>query len=70
MPSVFFETFGCQMNVADSDLLFASLACRGFEKTDNSANADLIVINTCSVREHAETRALANITQNGANKRH
>jgi tRNA-2-methylthio-N6-dimethylallyladenosine synthase len=69
MPFVFFETFGCQMNVADSDLLAASLASRGYEKTDDSRVADLIVINTCSVREHAETRALSHISQHAAHKR-
>jgi tRNA-2-methylthio-N6-dimethylallyladenosine synthase len=69
MPSVFFETFGCQMNVADSDLLASSLALRGYEKTGDSAAADLIVVNTCSVRHHAETRALAHIAQHAAHKR-
>jgi len=69
MPTVFFETFGCQMNVADSDLLAGALACRGFDKTENSATADLIVVNTCSVREHAETRARAHIAQHAAHKR-
>ena len=69
MPSVFFETFGCQMNVADSDLLASALASRGYEKTEDSSVADLIVINTCSVRQHAETRALAHIAQHAAHKR-
>jgi tRNA-2-methylthio-N6-dimethylallyladenosine synthase len=69
MPSVYFETFGCQMNVADSDLLASALASRGYEKTEISRNADLIVVNTCSVRDHAETRALSHITQHAAHKR-
>jgi tRNA-2-methylthio-N6-dimethylallyladenosine synthase len=69
MPLVFFETFGCQMNVADSDLLASALASRGFEETGDSGAADLIVVNTCSVRQHAETRALAHIAQHAAHKR-
>jgi tRNA-2-methylthio-N6-dimethylallyladenosine synthase len=69
MPSFFFETFGCQMNVADSDLLASSLESRGYEKTDSGIDADLVVVNTCSVREHAETRALAHIAQYAAHKR-
>ncbi|HUI91969.1 MAG TPA: tRNA (N6-isopentenyl adenosine(37)-C2)-methylthiotransferase MiaB [Chitinivibrionales bacterium] len=69
MPFVFFETFGCQMNVADSDALAAVLLERGFAKTERAADADLIVINTCSVREHAEQRALAHIAEHAAHKR-
>jgi tRNA-2-methylthio-N6-dimethylallyladenosine synthase len=57
MFSVFFETFGCQMNVADSDMLSGLLAERGYTTTIEFDDADLIVVNTCSVREHAESRA-------------
>lgn len=69
MPSVFFETFGCQMNVADSDALASALLARGYTKTGDAASADLVVINTCSVREHAEQRALAHIAQHAAHKK-
>jgi tRNA-2-methylthio-N6-dimethylallyladenosine synthase len=69
MPSFFFETFGCQMNVADSDALALALLARGYAKTDSAASADLIVINTCSVREHAEQRALSHIAQHTAHKK-
>jgi tRNA-2-methylthio-N6-dimethylallyladenosine synthase len=69
MPLVFFETFGCQMNVADADSLAAALAARGFTKADNATAADLVVVNTCSVRERAEKRALARIAELSAHKK-
>ncbi|NLF82894.1 MAG: tRNA (N6-isopentenyl adenosine(37)-C2)-methylthiotransferase MiaB, partial [Candidatus Gastranaerophilales bacterium] len=61
MPSYLFQTFGCQMNVADSDDLQRLLIVRGFTKTNNIGNADLIIVNTCSVRENAEQKAKARI---------
>jgi tRNA-2-methylthio-N6-dimethylallyladenosine synthase len=61
MPSYFFQTFGCQMNVADSDDLQRLLAVRGFTSSNNIESADLIVVNTCSVRENAEQKAKARI---------
>ena len=69
MPSVFFQTFGCQMNVADSDALRRALAARGYTAVEKPEEADLIIVNTCSVREHAEARALARITEYAAMKR-
>src|SRR6267378_6971747 len=48
------ETFGCQMNVHDSERMAGLLEQAGFEATDKAADADLVVINTCSVRERAE----------------
>jgi len=61
MPSFFFQTFGCQMNVADSDDLQRMLEARGFSNCNGIENADLIVVNTCSVRENAEQKAKARI---------
>jgi tRNA-2-methylthio-N6-dimethylallyladenosine synthase len=61
MPFVHFETFGCQMNVADSDMLAQALYAKGYLPAQDASVADLIVVNTCSVREHAEVRALARI---------
>jgi tRNA-2-methylthio-N6-dimethylallyladenosine synthase len=61
MPSVFFQTFGCQMNISDSDELHGMLSQRGFVTAQNPESADLIIVNTCSVREHAEKRAMARI---------
>src|SRR5688572_15212501 len=50
------ETFGCQMNVHDSERMAGLLDQAGYEPTTDSLDADLIVINTCSVREHAEEK--------------
>lgn len=63
MSSVYFQTFGCQMNVADSDTIHQLLSQRGFVLTDSPHDADLIVVNTCSVRENAEKRARARIAE-------
>jgi tRNA-2-methylthio-N6-dimethylallyladenosine synthase len=50
------ETFGCQMNVHDSERMAGLLDQAGYEATSHDADADVIVINTCSVREHAEEK--------------
>src|SRR5581483_5415260 len=50
------ETFGCQMNVHDSERMAGLLEQAGYEATDDAADADVVVINTCSVREHAEEK--------------
>ena len=50
------ETFGCQMNVHDSERMASLLEQAGFEAAADAADADLVVINTCSVREHAEDK--------------
>jgi len=50
------ETFGCQMNVHDSERMAGLLEQAGFEATADAADADVVVINTCSVREHAEDK--------------
>lgn len=57
----FIQTFGCQMNVADSNLMAAQFEDRGMSLTDEKASADVIVLNTCSVRSHAELKALSYI---------
>ena len=54
-------TVGCQMNVADSRKLAAGLDRAGCDATDAIADADLVVLNTCSVREHAEDRAIGQL---------
>ncbi len=54
-------TVGCQMNVADSRKLAAGLDRAGFVATDAMDDADLVVLNTCSVREHAEDRAIGQL---------
>ena len=52
-------TYGCQQNEADSERLSGMLSDMGYEKTDDEKQADLILVNTCAVREHAEVRALS-----------
>ncbi len=57
MPSFFFKTFGCQMNVADNEDITRQLINSGYTETENEAEADLIFINTCVVRQRAEDKA-------------
>src|SRR3954462_13519130 len=57
MPrKLYLETFGCQMNVLDSELVLGQLRAQGYESTDNRDQADVVLYNTCSVREHAEQK--------------
>lgn len=58
-PRAYILTFGCQQNEADSERLMGQAEIMGYEKTDTAENADLIIYNTCAVREHAELRALS-----------
>ena len=53
---LYLETFGCQMNVLDSELVMGQLRARGYESTDDRDAADVVMFNTCSVREHAEQK--------------
>jgi len=53
---VYIETYGCQMNVADSEVVVSILSDNGYEYTENINEAELILINTCSIRENAEQR--------------
>lgn len=53
---LFIETYGCQMNVADSEVVASVMEMDGFRLTDNEKDADAIFINTCSVRDNAEQR--------------
>ncbi len=57
----YIETFGCQMNKCDSELMAFSLKESGFSESDSAMNADVLVYNTCSVRQHAEDRVNARI---------
>ncbi len=56
MSKLYIETYGCQMNVADSELVMSIMKENGYSKTDNIEEADLAFINTCSIRENAEQR--------------
>jgi len=56
MPRFFLQTVGCQMNVLDSELVAAELRRAGYEQVDNIRQADIVLLNTCSVRQHAEDK--------------
>jgi tRNA-2-methylthio-N6-dimethylallyladenosine synthase len=58
---VFIQTFGCQMNKLDTALVDSALRAAGFDMTDSVKQADIVLINTCSVREHAEQRVLSHL---------
>ncbi len=58
MPKVFIRTYGCQMNERDSEAVAAELLQRGYELAGSEEEADVILLNTCSVRERAEQKAL------------
>ena len=60
-PLAFVDTYGCQQNEADSERLRGYLSEMGYQFTQSEAEADLIVINTCAIREHAEMRVLGNV---------
>ncbi|MDP7033720.1 MAG: tRNA (N6-isopentenyl adenosine(37)-C2)-methylthiotransferase MiaB [Planctomycetota bacterium] len=60
---VFFETFGCQMNVLDTELMIGALQVAGYEVTAHLDDADLIVYNTCSVRLQAENKVMSRLGQ-------
>ena len=61
MRRVYIETYGCQMNVSDSELMFGVLGREGYVRTDDPGEADVLLVNTCAVRDHAEQRVLGRI---------
>ena len=63
MKKVYIETYGCQMNVADTEIVFSILAKAGYGRTEDIAEADVILANTCSVRDNAEQRIWGRIEQ-------
>ena len=60
--SFYIETYGCQMNKYDSELVRTILKDSGYEETGSPEDSDIIIINTCAVRDHAEQRAMGRIT--------
>src|SRR5271154_694297 len=58
MPSVFIKTYGCQMNERDSEAVAAQLVAKGYELAPSEKTADVILLNTCSVRDFAEQKAI------------
>ncbi len=65
MKKVYLETFGCQMNVSDSERVASNLAAEGYEITHHEAAADVVLLNTCSVREKAEHKLFTRVGQVG-----
>ena len=66
-PTVYVETYGCQMNVSDSELMLGKLASAGYAPVDQPDGADVILVNTCAIRDHAEQRVIGRL---GELKRH
>jgi tRNA-2-methylthio-N6-dimethylallyladenosine synthase len=58
MPKFFIKTYGCQMNERDSEQVAHSLVARGYERVESEADADVVLLNTCSVRDMADQKAL------------
>jgi tRNA-2-methylthio-N6-dimethylallyladenosine synthase len=59
--SVYVETYGCQMNVSDSELILGRLAADGYAEAATPEDADVILLNTCAIRDHAEQRVLGRL---------
>ena len=59
--TVYIETMGCQMNVLDSELVLGQLRAEGYESCDDMTSADVVLLNTCSVRDHAENKVLSRL---------
>ena len=66
-PTVYIETYGCQMNVSDSELMLGKLTAEGYAQVDQPDAADVILVNTCAIRDHAEQRVVGRV---GELKRH
>ncbi len=62
---VYIETYGCQMNLSDSEVMLGVLRTAGYAFTSNVEEADVVLLNTCAIREHAEDRVLSRLSQLG-----
>ena len=69
MPSVFIKTYGCQMNERDSEAVAAQLVAQGYGLAASEAAADVILLNTCCVRDAAEQKALGKMANLAAEVR-
>ena len=58
MKKLYIETYGCQMNVADSEVVASVMGMAGYEVTENMDEADAVFLNTCSVRDNAEQKII------------
>jgi tRNA-2-methylthio-N6-dimethylallyladenosine synthase len=59
--TVYIETYGCQMNVSDSELMLGKLMADGYAPVDSPDGADVILLNTCAIRDHAEQRVIGRL---------
>lgn len=59
--TVYIETYGCQMNVSDSELMLGKLMAEGYAAVDQPEGADVILVNTCAIRDHAEQRVIGRV---------
>ena len=69
LKQLYLETFGCQMNVEESGKIAAQLAEIGYEQTDDADSADLVILNTCSVRARAEEKVIQHLENYSGRKR-
>src|ERR1700683_5427212 len=69
MPSVYIKTYGCQMNERDSEAVAAQLVAKGYALAASEAVADVILLNTCSVRDAAEQKAIGKMQNIAADVR-
>ena len=60
-PTVYIETYGCQMNVSDTEVMLGKLTDSGYQSVDQPDGADVILINTCAIRDHAEQRVIGRL---------
>ncbi len=66
---VYIETYGCQMNISDAELMAGILEKQGYALADTPGQADVVLVNTCAIREHAEQRVLGRVSQLNGLKR-
>jgi len=69
MKTVYIETYGCQMNVADTELMLGALGRDGYVQTERPEGADLMLVNTCAVRDNAEQRVIGRLGELQQHKR-
>ncbi|MHC9064400.1 tRNA (N6-isopentenyl adenosine(37)-C2)-methylthiotransferase MiaB [Nitrospira sp. CMX1] len=70
LPQVHIETFGCQMNESDSELVRSLLKQEGFGFTEDRERADVVLVNTCAIRENAHTKIYSHLSELKALKKH
>jgi tRNA-2-methylthio-N6-dimethylallyladenosine synthase len=69
LKRIYIETYGCQMNVADSELMFGVLGREGYLRAETAEDADVVLVNTCAVRDNAEQRVIGRMGELQRHKR-